>query len=84
MNQLSINTLTINSIFHDKQMLLERIALEKEKSDLLKQLFAFLKLWLNDEDIIELRTSGSTGPPKFIAVQKMQMLRSAAMTVAFF
>jgi o-succinylbenzoate---CoA ligase len=83
-NPTSINTLTINGVFHNKQMLLERIALGKEKSELLNQLFAFLKFWLNEDEIIELRTSGSTGPPKFIAVQKIQILRSAAMTIQFF
>lgn len=84
LNPDSINTLTLNGIFHSKEMLLSRIAKGHEESELLRQLFSFLKLWLNDEAAIDLQTSGSTGPSKVLTVWKQQMLNSAEMTVSFF
>jgi o-succinylbenzoate---CoA ligase len=84
MNPHSINSLTLNGVFHSKELLLERIAIEKEESELLRQLFSFLKLWLNDDTSIDLQTSGSTGPSKTITVRKQQMLNSAEMTVSYF
>ncbi|WP_010522525.1 AMP-binding protein [Aquimarina agarivorans] len=44
----------------------------------------FLLDWLDDSDIIEVKTSGSTGPPKTIEVYKTQMINSAKATGTFF
>lgn len=44
----------------------------------------FITQWLSDEDTIEVQTSGSTGSPKRIQLQKKQMLASAKATGQFF
>lgn len=44
----------------------------------------FLKEWNNDSPFVEARTSGSTGAPKRILLQKTDMLVSARATNAFF
>lgn len=44
----------------------------------------FLLDWLNDKDYVEVKTSGSTGPPKKIQIKKEQMINSARATGKFF
>jgi O-succinylbenzoic acid--CoA ligase len=44
----------------------------------------FLKEWWNDSESIEVQTSGSTGAPKRIVLQKIHMRNSAQMTNSFF
>ena len=44
----------------------------------------FLLDWLNDKDFVEVRTSGSTGPPKKIRIKKQYMVNSARATGKFF
>lgn len=44
----------------------------------------FMADWLDSNPNIEVQTSGSTGIPKIIAVQKKQLLQSAAATTKFF
>ena len=43
----------------------------------------FVNNWLNGQDSFELNTSGSTGQPKTIQIQKSQMLASALATIDF-
>ena len=44
----------------------------------------FLIDWVNDSDTISVKTSGSTGIPKLIRLQKQQMVNSAIATGNFF
>lgn len=44
----------------------------------------FLIDWVDNSDIILVKTSGSTGAPKLIKLQKQQMVNSALATGAFF
>ncbi len=44
----------------------------------------FLLDWLNDKDYVEVKTSGSTGPPKKIQIRKQQMINSARATGKYF
>jgi O-succinylbenzoic acid--CoA ligase len=44
----------------------------------------FLKSWFSNDDFITLKTSGSTGVPKEIRLQKGQMINSAKATGKFF
>ncbi|WP_029037504.1 AMP-binding protein [Salinimicrobium xinjiangense] len=44
----------------------------------------FLLDWLNDKDYVEVKTSGSTGPPKKIQIRKQYMINSARATGKFF
>ena len=49
-----------------------------------QEIVAFLMLWFDERDYVELKTSGSTGEPKMIRMPKITMLRSAQMTNTFF
>lgn len=44
----------------------------------------FIMEWLNDADFITVKTSGSTGSPKEIKLQKKNMYNSASATVTYF
>lgn len=46
--------------------------------------FSFCREWLGGQKIFELQTSGSTGIPKLIKIQRSQMLASALATQAYF
>ncbi len=47
------------------------------------QVLDFLKSWLSKSDSLEVQTSGSTGVPKKLLVQKNKMVDSAKMTCSF-
>ncbi len=44
----------------------------------------FLKQWFNEEDFVQVKTSGSTGNPKLIQLQKKHMVDSALATGTYF
>lgn len=44
----------------------------------------FILEWLDDKDFIRVKTSGSTGMPKEIVLQKKQVINSATATVKYF
>ena len=44
----------------------------------------FILEWLDEKDFIEVKTSGSTGVPKIISLQKKHVLNSAKATVNYF
>ena len=44
----------------------------------------FLMDWMDDNDYIEAKTSGSTGAPKYIRLSKQSMVESALATGDFF
>lgn len=54
------------------------------KSNNLKLLGDFMTEWMSPETTLNLQTSGSTGIPKIIVVEKNQMLQSAKATAQFF
>ncbi|MDP3445758.1 MAG: AMP-binding protein [Ignavibacteria bacterium] len=79
------DTLILNGLLHDRIMISNRIEqIEQEIDPLIKEVFIFLKYWLNEDETIELITSGSTGIPKKIVVLKQQLLNSAATTARYF
>lgn len=49
-----------------------------------RDIYDFILAFLNDDEEIEVQTSGSTGVPKLIRVQKSKMVRSAQMTASYF
>jgi o-succinylbenzoate---CoA ligase len=53
-------------------------------NDFEQQLAKFILEWFNDDDFIELTTSGTTGTPKIIQLKKSAMLHSALATAEFF
>lgn len=52
--------------------------------DHIRELAFFLKEWYNDKDYINAQTSGSTGNPKIIRLNKRFVCRSAFRTIHFF
>jgi len=53
------------------------------KNDFEKKVIFFLKEWFSDSKTVKVQTSGSTGIPKVIEVEKEKMLNSAKMTCNF-
>lgn len=49
-----------------------------------KDIQTFLDDWLNPNPFIIIQTSGSTGPPQKMRVEKIQMIASAKMTESYF
>lgn len=82
MNHTAVNILTINGKKLQGEAIVQ-FCIESGREDI-QQLGLFVKEWLKDAPIIELKTSGSTGEPKSIVVEKNQMLASAAMTAEYF
>ncbi len=60
--------------------------LQKEfpKAEWWKNIIEFLELWANDSAFVQLKTSGSTGEPKVIEVEKAKLWVSATKTCDFF
>lgn len=56
----------------------------KEGEDFEKPVGHFLLDWFDDRDFIEIKTSGTTGVPKIIRVDKQAMVNSALATGDFF
>jgi O-succinylbenzoic acid--CoA ligase len=56
----------------------------KEGEDFEKPVGHFLLDWFDDRDFIEMKTSGTTGTPKVIRVDKQAMVNSALATGDFF
>lgn len=50
----------------------------------LKDIFSFLHQWFDDSQVIDVKTSGSTGMPKIISLSKETMRQSARATLDFF
>ncbi len=49
-----------------------------------KQVRQFVLDWLREDEFVNVHTSGSTGPPKYMQLSKEVMRRSALMTDAYF
>ncbi|BAV94092.1 AMP-binding protein [Ichthyobacterium seriolicida] len=82
---MKYSTLHLNGRLYSKDDLL---SLSKKKmSDQLeeweKYFYSFICEWLSDSDCIELRTSGTTGKPKTIFVNKQSFINSALATAEF-
>lgn len=75
----------LNGISFDVDELKEvGYSLIKEGEPYEQSLGDFLLDWLNDEPTISVKTSGSTGNPKIIKLQKEHMVNSALATGGFF
>jgi O-succinylbenzoic acid--CoA ligase len=55
-----------------------------EASEWEQPLLSFMQSWLNDEDFVEVQTSGSTGQPKTWKASKRAMIASATLTANYF
>lgn len=71
----------LNSDFFTQESLLQYAAEIKHHADLHLQLLGdFLESWFSNADFIEMTTSGTTGVPKIIKLQKEAMINSALAT----
>ena len=75
----------LNGLYYNNEDLAAvAYSLIKEGEPYEGQAGSFLLDWLNDSDYVEVKTSGSTGPPKRIQIKKQQMLNSARATGKYF
>lgn len=79
------NRFKINNFHFDKDALYQlAYTLIKEGQEHEKDLGVFLLDWLDDNEIIQLTTSGTTGTPKTITIKKQSMVHSAIATGNYF
>jgi len=79
------NRFKINGVHLDKEALFQfAYSSIKEGEDFENELGEFLLDWLDDKETIELTTSGTTGTPKIITINKQAMVHSAVATGDFF
>lgn len=82
MNYRNYHTLTINGIRLSGEEIIQYCQSSEEV--FMQQIGIFVKEWLGESPLVEVRTSGSTGIPKLIWVEKVKMLESANMTARYF
>ncbi|MDX9881239.1 MAG: AMP-binding protein [Prolixibacteraceae bacterium] len=58
--------------------------LQQELSDWEREFYVFVLEWFNQNDFVEVKTSGSTGQPKTIRLPKLAMRKSAERTIQYF
>lgn len=77
---------TLNGLHYDSIEDLLRLAkkLEREGEDFEISIGKFIQKWLNSEDFISVKTSGSTGKSKKIRITKQHMINSARATGTYF
>ncbi len=68
----------------NKYFLLYRKEFESSEEPWLKDIFSFLSDWVDESEIIRVKTSGSTGIPKNIEVKKSTMIFSAKQSSDYF
>ena len=76
--------LHLNGTFYDLHTLrriTEAKQTEKHLADWERAFWGFLSAWLNDMPYVSVKTSGSTGSPKFIDIKKAFFIKSAQMTL---
>jgi O-succinylbenzoic acid--CoA ligase len=80
-------TLTLNGqSFQDKALnfLCQQKLSDENLPDWERNLYWFIQDWISKDPYIEVNTSGSTGAPKQIRIEKNKMIQSALMTCKFF
>jgi len=77
--------LTLNGKFYSEDAIhgLTDDLMKPDKPDWEQALGSFLWQWIDENDTIQVRTSGSTGDPKLLSLSKRSMLTSASMTGSF-
>lgn len=79
------NRFKFNGIHLDREQLcMVAYSFIKEGADFQKALGDFLIDWFDNKPVIEMKTSGSTGEPKLIHIEKEAMVNSALATGDFF
>lgn len=78
--QFKINSKSFNS----KSSLIEFAENLTHENNYLRAIGLFIQEWLNKNDFVQVKTSGSTGSPKLIELDKTNMLNSAQATNSYF
>jgi len=80
------NAFTFNGLeySHDDELLSFAMKLQDEGADHEVSIGEFIEQWLSSASTITVHTSGSTGEPKLIVLEKEHMINSAKATCAFF
>lgn len=79
------NRFKLNGLHFDREELKEvAYSYIKEGEAFEKEMGDFLLEWTNDREVVEVRTSGSTGVPKIIKLKKQAMVASALATGNYF
>lgn len=77
---------TIHNLSYSKKSLINHAINMQSCIDLPSwemDIWLFICEWLNDSEMVTLKTSGSTGQPKVVSVAKQYLRNSAAMTIDF-
>ncbi len=76
---------TINHISYAQNELLDEAQriLQSGAPKWEKDVWTFIAVWFDDKETVQLKTSGSTGEPKVIDVEKKYLRNSARMTLDF-
>lgn len=80
------NTLTLNGKQYSASELIvlaDNISLSESVPGWYKKIYLFIREWLSETETMEARTSGSTGAPKTIRIEKSMMVKSAERTGRF-
>lgn len=65
------------------RLVLERLAMSDAADPALRSVYSFLSEWFSPSPCVEVQTSGSTGVPKRMSVEKTRMVCSAVRTCEF-
>lgn len=81
--------MTIKNLFHTNFKLQERSFENHQElihfsKNISSQISSFLEEWFDSKEFVEVQTSGSTGIPKTVRLQKRHMVQSAVVTGAYF
>ncbi len=79
----SYDKLILDGILYYRESLLDKVS-ENLPEAWERDVFYFIKEWLNDKEYVVVHTSGSTGQPKEIKIMKQNMVHSAQATGAYF
>lgn len=77
------NIIKIAGIVFNKEDLKNKSTLYKNENNWEGDFWNFIAQWINDNNYILVKSSGSTSAPKTIKILKEKMLASAAMTCSF-
>ncbi|MCB0509357.1 MAG: AMP-binding protein [Chitinophagales bacterium] len=78
------NTLKLNGKIWSKEDLQSYVHSMELKEDYLLEFWGMLGQLIDDKSYIEVQSSGSTGEPKLIRIEKNKLLASAKMTCRYF
>jgi len=83
LNNQSYSSLILDGVQLDRMALLKRSGLAMNDPTIPvweKEFYGFLSRWLDNSPVVEIETSGTTGQPRKLEVEKKRMIVSAKMT----